>query len=149
MSQAMLSDYDTVDVARGRAVGGLSAFIYLFTVSLCMPSPGDATNGQPLALSLPHRSPSRRLKWCGLPPARTNDLANPPSAVAVGSVARYMDVELRKPTPAFPGQLSSCEEYVVLSVKSRRTLGRCGASCVGMIAPGPSSPSSTSTTAPA
>ena len=34
----MLSDYDTVDAARPRDIGGLSAFIYLFTVSLCMPS---------------------------------------------------------------------------------------------------------------
>ena len=34
----MLSDYDTVDFARPRDKGGLSAFIYFFTVSLCMPS---------------------------------------------------------------------------------------------------------------
>ena len=58
--------------------------------------PGDPTNGQPLALSLPYRFPSRRLKWCGLPPARTNGLANPSGAVAVGSVLGDLDVELRK-----------------------------------------------------
>ena len=34
----MLSDYDTVDFARLRDIGGLSAFMYFFTVSLCMPS---------------------------------------------------------------------------------------------------------------
>ena len=33
---AMLADYDTSDVAR--AMGGLSAFMYFLTVSLCMPS---------------------------------------------------------------------------------------------------------------
>ena len=34
----MLPDYDTVDVERPRAIGGLSASIYFLTVFLCMPS---------------------------------------------------------------------------------------------------------------
>ena len=34
----MLADYDTSDVARARAIGGLSAFMYFLTVSLCIPS---------------------------------------------------------------------------------------------------------------
>ena len=66
----------------------VSVHIPLHSVPVYAQFPGDATNGQPLALS--------RLKWCGLPPPSCNGLANPPSAVAVGSVARYMDVELRK-----------------------------------------------------
>ena len=35
---AMLADHDTADVARARDMGGLSASMYFFTVSLCMPS---------------------------------------------------------------------------------------------------------------
>ena len=34
----MVSDYKSFDVCRGRALGGLSVFMYFFTVSLCMPS---------------------------------------------------------------------------------------------------------------
>ena len=34
----MLADYDTSDVARARDTGGLSAFMYFLTESLCMPS---------------------------------------------------------------------------------------------------------------
>ena len=74
----------------------VSVHIPLHSVPVYAQFPGDPTNGQPLALRLPHRSPSRRLKWCGLPLARSHSVANPPSAVAVGSVARYIDVELRK-----------------------------------------------------
>ena len=138
----------------------LSVHIPLHGVSVYAQFPGDATNGQPLALSLPHRSPSLRLKWCGLPLARTNDLANPPSAVAVGSVARYIDVELRKLVYPASAQAIAVEMRRrsmcgSLGEVARRILGRCGASCVGMICPScctancPSSPSSTSTTAPA
>ena len=74
----------------------VSVHIPLHSVPVYAQFPGDATNGQPLALSLPHRFPSRRLKWCGLPLARSHSLANSSGSVAVGSVARYMDVELRK-----------------------------------------------------
>ena len=34
----MLPDYDLVDVSRDGDIGGLSAFMYFFTVSLCIPS---------------------------------------------------------------------------------------------------------------
>ena len=34
----MLPDYDLVDVSRDGEIGGLSAFMYFFTVSLCIPS---------------------------------------------------------------------------------------------------------------
>ena len=34
----MVSDQLVLDVSRGRAIGGLSAFMYFLTVFLCMPS---------------------------------------------------------------------------------------------------------------
>ena len=134
----------------------VSVHIPLHSVPVYAQFPGDE---QPLALSLPHRSPSRRLKWCGLPLARTNDLANPSGAVAVGSVARYMDVELRKLVYPASAQAIAVEMRrrsmhgslgeVAQDVRPLRCLLRgddcpscCTASC-------PSSPSSTSTTAPA
>ena len=86
-------------------------------------------------------------------------LANLSGAVDVGGVVGDLDVDLRK--------LVYPESAQAIAVEMRRRsmhgslgevaqdIGRCGASCVGMICPlcctaiCPSSPSSTSTTAPA
>ena len=87
----MLSDYDTVDFARPRAIGWtLSVHILLHVVSVYAQFPGDPTNGQPLALRLPYRPPSRCLKGCGLPQTRSHGLANSSGAIAEGLVRRFL-----------------------------------------------------------
>ena len=66
-----------------------SIHILLHVVSVYAQFPGDPTNGQPLALRFPHRSPSRRLKWCGLPLARSHSVANSSGAIAEGLVRHF------------------------------------------------------------
>ena len=89
---AMLADYDTSDVAR--AMGGLSAFMYFLTVSLCMPSSRAIPRmDSPLRFAFCTALPSRRLKWGGLSESRSHSLVNFCGAVAVSMVAEFFRFE--------------------------------------------------------
>ena len=65
---AMVSDEaDSVDAMGDRRVGGLSASMYLLTVSpVNSQLPRHRSNGQPLELGLLHRLPSLPLQECRL-----------------------------------------------------------------------------------
>ena len=133
----MVSDHEPFDVIRDGDIGGLSAFIYFLTVSLCMPSSRAIPRmDRPLRFAL---CTAFHLAVCNgvgflcrriaalrtLPAQLRPEVAMGFSASQVASRAASLAVHLL-PSPLLGGW--SVGVCTVLPAKPRRTLGRGGAS---------------------